>query len=391
MNYNQWTTALAAIGAVSLASATRADGKMSAVQSALSNTTISGYVDTSATWRPGTDTTPVDGPNMPFGTAKNDGFSLNTIDIVLDKPEDESPWAAGYHVEFMLGPDAVSTEGFGADGVRQAYLTLRTPVGNGLEWKVGVWDSILGYESSSAPLNPNYTRSYGWTIDSKTLTGILATYKINDLITVQAGVADSSDIGFGTVGVNPTSFESQKAYLGELQLTAPDSAGFMKGATLTMGVIDAAGNNTTLTPGSTGWYVGAMLPTPVPTLKFGAAFDYVDEHNGGYNGNPSNDSIWTAALYSSYQAADKLSFNLRAEYLNNTDAGPLSPVNLYGDNTAEEITATAEYKLWANVLSRVEFRWDHVEHGNSFGANQTPITANRANDFMLALNLIFRF
>jgi len=386
MIYNQWTTALAAIGAVSLASATRG-----AVQTALSNTTISGYVDTAATWRPGTDLNPNGGPNMPFGTAKNDGFSLNTIDIVLDKPEDESPWAAGYHVEFMLGPDAVTTEGFGADGVRQAYLTLRTPVGNGLEWKVGVWDSILGYESSSAPLNPNYTRSYGWTIDSKTLTGILATYKINDLITVQAGVADSSDIGFGTVGVNPTSFESQKAFLGEFQLTAPNGTGFMKGATLTMGVIDAAGNHTTFTPGSTGWYVGAMIPTPVSALKFGAAFDYVDEHNGGYNGNTSNDSIWTAAFYSSYQATDKLSFNLRAEYLNNTDAGPLSPVNLYGDNIAEEITATAQYKLWANVLSRVEFRWDHVEHGNSFGANQAAGAANRANDFMLALNLIFRF
>jgi hypothetical protein len=391
MKYNQWTTALAAIGAVSLASATRADGKMSAVQSALSNTTISGYVDTAATWRPGTDLNPNGGPNIPLGTANNDGFSLNTIDIALDKPEDESPWAAGYHVEFMLGPDAVTTEGFGADGVRQAYLTLRTPVGNGLEWKVGVWDAILGYESSSAPLNPNYTRSYGWTIDSKTLTGILATYKINDLITVQAGVADSSDIGFGTVGVNPASFESQKAYLGELQLTAPNGAGFMKGATLTLGVIDAAGNHTTLTPGSTGWYVGAMIPTPVSALKFGAAFDYVDEHNGGYNGNPSNDSIWTVALYSSYQATDKLSFNLRAEYLNNTDAGPLSPLSLYSDNTAEEITATAQYKLWANVLSRVEFRWDHVEHGNAFGANQAAGAANRANDFMLALNLIFQF
>ncbi len=391
MKYNQWTTALAAIGAVSLASATRADGKMNAVQTALANTTISGYVDTAATWRPGTDTTPLGGVNMPFGTAKNDGFSLNAIDIALDRPEDEGPWAAGYHVDFMLGPDAVTTDGFGADGVRQAYLTLRTPVGNGIDWKVGVWDGLLGYESSSDPLNPNYTRSYGWTIDSKTLTGILATYKVNDLITVRAGVADSSDIGFGTVGVNPASFESQKAWLGDLQLTAPDGVGFMKGATFTVGVIDAAGNHTTLTPGSTGWYVGAMIPTPVSALKFGAAFDYVDEHNGGYNGNPSNDSIWTAALYGSYQATDKLSFNLRAEYLDNQDAGALSPLTLYNDNTAEEITATAQYRLWANVLSRVEFRWDHVEHGNAFGANQAASTANRANDFMLALNLIFQF
>ena len=48
-------------------------------------------------------------PNLPaYGFAKNDGFSLNAVDIALDKPEDESPWAAGYHVELMLGPDQPS-------------------------------------------------------------------------------------------------------------------------------------------------------------------------------------------------------------------------------------------------------------------------------------------
>ena len=33
--------------------------------------------------------------------------------------------------------------------IRQAYMTLRTPVGNGIDWKVGVWDTIIGYESTS--------------------------------------------------------------------------------------------------------------------------------------------------------------------------------------------------------------------------------------------------
>ena len=37
---------------------------------------------------------------------KNDGFSLNAVDIALDKPMDESPWASGYHVELMFGPDS---------------------------------------------------------------------------------------------------------------------------------------------------------------------------------------------------------------------------------------------------------------------------------------------
>ncbi len=50
MKFNKWTLGLAAVGAVSLASAVRADEapKMSQMQTALSNTTISGYVDVAA-------------------------------------------------------------------------------------------------------------------------------------------------------------------------------------------------------------------------------------------------------------------------------------------------------------------------------------------------------
>ena len=48
MKINQWTLGLAAVGVVSLASAVNAEeAKMNALQTALSSTTISGYVDTS--------------------------------------------------------------------------------------------------------------------------------------------------------------------------------------------------------------------------------------------------------------------------------------------------------------------------------------------------------
>jgi hypothetical protein len=240
MKFNKWTVGLAAVGVVSLASAARADEKMSSLQTALSNTTISGYVDTAATWRPGTDQNTLSGgANVPsYSFAKNDGFSLNAVDIAIDKPEDDSPWAAGYHVEWMVGPDSVVA----GTGIRQAYVTLRTPVGNGLDWKVGVWDTIVGYESNSDPLNPNYTRSYAYTMEPTTHTGVLATYKINDMVTIQAGIADGSNVAGGPGGVNGVSaIESQKAYMGDVQFTAPDSAGWAKGATMTMAIIDSAG------------------------------------------------------------------------------------------------------------------------------------------------------
>jgi hypothetical protein len=396
MKFNKWTVGLAAVGVVSLASAARADEKMSALQTALSNTTFSGYVDTAVTWRPGTDLNPLTAggvPNVPaYSFAKNDGFSLNAVDIAIDHPEDESPWAAGYHVEWMVGPDSVVA----GTGIRQAYVTLRTPVGNGLDWKVGVWDTIVGYESNSDPLNPNYTRSYAYTMEPTTHTGVLATYKINDMVTIQAGMADGSNVAGGPGGVNGVStIESQKAYMGDVQFTAPDSAGWAKGATMTMAIIDSAGHGAA-DPGSTSLYAGITLPTPVSMLKIGSCFDYLDIHNGHILGNSSDDSVWNIAFYSTIQATDKLSFNLRAEYLSTADisAGDATAIfgsAVYGKNTAEELTATVQYNLWANVISRAEIRWDHTEHFNGYGANPAAGAPFRNNDFLLALNLIYQF
>ncbi len=119
MKFNKWTMGLAAVGVVSLASAARADEtKMSQVQTALSNTTLSGYVDTSAMWNTGsqircaTTGAAIGGQLPPYtpGGTHGDGFNLNAVDIALDKPMDESPWASGYHVEMMFGQDAVGMQ-----------------------------------------------------------------------------------------------------------------------------------------------------------------------------------------------------------------------------------------------------------------------------------------
>jgi hypothetical protein len=399
MKFNKWTVGLAAIGVVSLASAARADEKMSQLQTALSNTTISGYVDTAASWRPGTDsnshTTFANIPTYSF--AKDDGFSLNAVDIAIDHPEDESPWAAGYHVELMAGADSVpvgnlgliphaggTIAGFGPETLRQAYLSLRTPVGNsGIDWKVGEWDTIIGYESSSDPSNPNYTRSYGYSIEPTTHTGILGTYKVNDEISVQAGVADAANADTGLGGINTSSgFETQKAYMAAVALTAPSTWGWLNGATLNGGIIDAEAS--TATPhGQTSLYAGATIPTPLSALKAGASFDYLDLHDGA-------GEAYVLGLYGSYQINNNASFNLRGEY-GNDDSGSL------GYNTAavprnefEELTATLQYNLWANVLSRLEVRWDHTAHGDFYGANGLGAPMKN-NDFLVALNLIYQF
>jgi hypothetical protein len=416
MKFNKWTVGLAAIGVVSLASAARADEKMSPVQTALSNTTLSGYVDVSAQWNFGQQNglygVVGNTPGYAYGGInKADGFNLNAVDIALDKPMDEGSWAAGYHVELMAGPDnptklnvgtvaginsgpIVSQVSSPLVGLRQAYITLRTPVGNGIDWKLGVFDTIIGYESTSSPLNPNYTRSFGYSLEPTTHTGVLASYKVGDSLTLTAGVADGSNIGTLVQPVNGrAALETQKAYMGAIALTAPDSWGALKGATLNLGVINSVDSNVVggltgglvNTFGTTSLYAGLMIPTPNSKLKFGSSFDYVELHNKTA-ANPGCDSTWNVAVYGNLQATDKLSFNARAEYLDDSSAKLI-----YGTQ-AEEVTFTTQYNLWANVLSRVELRWDHVEHGKSFDQTAaTVFTPNKSNAFMLAFNVIYQF
>jgi hypothetical protein len=415
MKFNKWTVGLAAVGVVSLASAARADEQMSQVQTALTQTTLSGYVDTAMQWNPGTDKdAESDGANIPhYSFAKDDGFSLNAIDLALDKPEDSSAWAAGYHVELMAGSDAVGVGLSGELALRQAFIRLHTPVGgNGIDWQIGVWDNIIGYESNSDPSNPNYTRSYGYTIEPTTMTGILGTYKVNDMLSLSAGIADN-DGGLGSIaptfGSTPTTYESEKSYMASVTFTAPDSAGFLKGSTASVGWVHGQDSQEFGNGVENNFYAGATLSTPITQLKVGAAFDYLfeDNNDAGVTGHHSNqDDIWAIGLYGTFQATDKLSFNARGEYLSD-DSNPDDIVTLYnhtatfdgepftaGGNAAEELTFTAQYNLWANVISRAEFRWDHVEHSDPFGASENASNngePDKSNDFLLALNLIYQF
>ena len=385
MKFNKWTLGLAAVGVVSLTSAARAD-ETNMVMTALSATSISGYVDASAQFNPGGGGVGST-PNYNLGMNNANQFSLNVVDIALDKPLDESPWAAGYHVEFWVGPEGTAlATGF---PIRQAYIALRTPVGNGIDWKFGVFDTIIGYEGLTSGNNPNFSHSYGFNIEPTTHTGALATYKITDAISVQAGLVDTSFAGGaysaninGAPGQSTPGGLSAPTVLGGISLTAPDSFGWAKGAVLSGVIINTSGSGTT---GATSYYVGATLPTPVAALKFGGSFDYLNVHTGG--------NIWNVAGYSTYAFNDKLSLNLRAEHLSGTTAiaaGAYGSDPLAG-NAADEITATLQYNLWANVVSRVEARWDHVEHGNGFASISSAAPGSQSEAWLLAAQLIYTF
>src|SRR2546422_6648183 len=107
MKRNPWTMALVGIGLVSLPAVIKAEEKPSDVLTALSATTLSGYVDTSAIWRPGTSSAGIPGRAFDGPASKQDGFNLDVISLTLQKPVDESLWSAGYVAQLWFGPDMV--------------------------------------------------------------------------------------------------------------------------------------------------------------------------------------------------------------------------------------------------------------------------------------------
>ena len=388
MKFNQWTLGLAAVGIVSLASAAKAEEK-AMVQTALSSTTISGYVDTSMQWNPGTGNA-----NLPFwsfgGPGKADGFNLNVVQLRIEKPLDESEWAAGYKVDLWAGPDAnaLGTQSLGTTGdfaVRQAYVALRTPVGNGLDWKVGVFDTIIGYESVEGPVNPNYTRSFGQAIEPQTHTGALATYRFSDLISASAGMANTTT---PTINARDPQNESYKTYMASVAITAPEDTGFLAGSTLYAGFVNGfanrldpqgpAGNN----DNAISYYAGATIATPVTGLRLGTAFDLLDVYN-------QSGETWAAAVYASFQASEKLSLHLRGDYLK--DRGEQKTLDSMASDDTMSLTATAQYDLWKNVISRLEVRWDHSLSGTEEFGNGPGGAPDQVNAVMVALNLVYKF
>src|SRR5688500_6370574 len=199
MKYNMWTLALASAGVIGLGTTAVQAEEQHALMTALSQTTISGYVDTSAIWSPGSPNGVLHGRTFDASSDKLDGFNLHAVKLRLEKPLDEGQWSAGYMADLVFGPDAnyystlpnASTAADADDfAVKQAYVSLRAPVGNGLDIKLGVWDTLIGYEVFESVNNPNFSRSYGYYIEPTHHTGVLLSYHVADWLSVSGGVAN---------------------------------------------------------------------------------------------------------------------------------------------------------------------------------------------------------
>ena len=182
-------------------------------------TTLSGFVQTSYF-----DNlyNPSGGDNAGYlWNTRNNNFSINKVKLTLASPPAErsgDKWDAGYRLSLMAGEDAPilnsnsGTTGF--DYLREAYVDINIPIGNGLNVKAGDMISLLNYESGDGgAVNENFSQGYQWYYTGNgPETGVQLDYQFTPWLDVKVRAEDGLYAG-------AISSRNQKGIMGALDFT----------------------------------------------------------------------------------------------------------------------------------------------------------------------------
>ena len=339
MKMNKWTVGLAAAGVVSLASTAQAEEN--SVLTSLGSTVLSGSVEASYVGSFSSD-------NNIYGDA--DGFNANGASLSIGSPLGGEGYAAGYNVELLLGQRASDFSGENEDFlIKNANIGMSLPVGNGIDLTLGLFDTIVGYEVESSASNPNVDRSYGYDLEPFTHTGLLASTSLMDNVSLTLGAANAFD---STGDLHNNDQDGSFAFLGGLEVTAPDSLGPLSGSTVYVGIADGADDDNQLL------YVGASIPTPIEGLSLGVAYDDRESAVGDAE---------ATAVYATYGLSETMNLGLRYDTLEDDRAGA------WEGDTRSQLTATLGVALFDNVLTRIEYT---AEDGNRAGGSSNGFAVN---------------
>ena len=335
--------------------------------SGLAGLQMSGYVDSSYIYNfnkidPGANSGQTNRGRV-FDT--NNGFTIQAAKLTLEKPVSDDE-LIGFRTDMMFGDDAevIHSTGLGGGGtptdsfdLEQAYAVLRAPVGNGLDFKVGKFVTLLGAEVIESPSNWNFSRSFlfGYAIPF-THTGALATYSFGDMGSTTIGLVNGWDI----VDEN----NNFKTMIGNITLT-PVSG-------VSLGINGITGAERTSDNRNDRSVIDLVASwTPIEKLSLMANYDYGHE-SSMTTGTTATTGFDTAdwhgvALYAKYDFDDKWSLAGRTEWFNdlgNTRTGFTGPSGgTIQNDHFWEWTATLQRKIHEHVLARLEFRHDQAsEH-----------------------------
>jgi hypothetical protein len=337
-------------------------------------------------------------PHFQFSQNHND-FKLDAIKLELGKPATE-PGTAGFQIDLLWGENASILRN--TDVVRGSSSDLVSEIADsevyiqegyvsynyrGVEFKLGKFETLLGYEVLDAPYNPHVTHSQLFYGAIPLLhTGLLASGGLGEDINWAVGVVN----GFN----NFHDFNDNKGVLGRLGWTNENlsvtfntfigSEGLRARATSGLpctippglpgdgaGVGDCFGDNNNRTQ----IYDLVATLSPAEHLELWGEVVYGKQKIDGdvliipmdatgtapLSGSP--DPEWLAvALGGVYKLNEKTSVALRAEYFHDDGNFRLGHgTSLTGEADHYSGTVTLAHRLTDNLSARLEYRHDVVD------------------------------
>jgi hypothetical protein len=389
------------------------------VETAQKGIKLSGYVDAGYSYNfTGQGGNSQVNSRVQSDSAQQGDFNLYAVKLALEKAmTSENKAQAGFRVDVMIGEDAkylanpaqtyssTSLNNTQQDSnylfLEQAFVQLRAPVGNGWDFKVGKFASILGYEVMERPANMNITYGLLYNQFPFWYTGVLSSYKFDEYLDGKLGVANGANSDNNTT---TSGYSDGVALLAALNVTAPggnanwshnfeystaseNSTGASPTAAGTATSQNALPSNVASTSsGSGAWTIiynswGNWAPK-FANDKLLFAFDSVLGNTAGANqvGGAQNTTWYGASAYAKYRFNDWFSLMSRGEYFGGDNLNKIN--NSLGNNNQSsglswwEYTITAGFNVIDNVLIRAEYRLDW---GNNISGTTVDSNAGAAN------------
>ncbi len=314
-----------------------------------SGVSFGGYIDTSYDYLDGDGAFTSGVANRVFESQPS-GFNLHQVGLILAKQPAEG---VGGLVNITAGQDADIIAAAGSDGgaayagidnfdVTQAFLQYAT---GGLTVMAGRFVTMSGAEVINSTLNANASRGilFGYAIPFGH-TGVRTTFKVNDNLTLVAGVNNGWD--------QQADADEQKT--GEL--CALIAAGpFALGAVAYVGqepVAAGISDDRTLVD------VVASFTTGMATVVLNA--DFGEQENTDGLGIGTNATWSGLAGYLNLKFSDTFASSLRAEYFDDENGYRTGVVQKW-----KEVTATLNFAVDGNLSILPEVRYD-LSDQNSF-------------------------
>lgn len=383
------------------------------VETAQKGVKLSGYVDVGYSYNFNSFNQQKVVPRFGSDTADGGDFNLYAVKLALEKAlSNENKAQAGFRADVMIGEDATyltdrdsgktrsnnASQNSNALFLEQAYVSIRAPVGNGWDFKVGKFVSILGYEVIERPANMNITYGLLWQQFPLFYTGVLSSYRFDDYLDAKLGVVNGSNTDNNTTtGLNGDGC----ALLAALNVTAPGGnanwsnnfqwstnsennssyASQSNGNTVPVGLLSAtSGSGYVFIYNSLGNWAPEFADEKL-LLAFNSVLGTANSNDANVSSSvlESGGTTWYGAgAYAKYQFNDWFYLASRGEYLGGNNLGKISNNQFYanGGMSLWEYTLTAGFNVIDNLLIRAEYRMD-------WGRNSTQSGINPSNNNFL--------